>query len=122
MEPWLIQLLVGMILSTILGFLVKSGSNIIETIKKSVDNINIKINEVLNNQHSQEITITKMEKDIQQSLESNKETREKVSRVREDVKDLQIFAAEVKQWKKDTESFEQFLERQEEKEKRRNNV
>jgi hypothetical protein len=99
MDPWLVTLIVGSVISGIIGLIGWFGKNSFNDAIKKFDNISEKIDKIIDNQNDQKITIAEMKKDIEVTIDNYKRNRTAMDGLIEKVHDLLVFKAEILEWK-----------------------
>ena len=101
------DILIGAVVTVIIsgvGYLIRNMITDMKTsIKVGIGNVSSKLDEVLNNQQDQRITIVKMEKDIATTIDISKDMKRDVNALEVKVQNHEVILAEIKQWKKDRE-------------------
>jgi hypothetical protein len=107
MDRVVVNILVGTIITIVIGTIGYFIKNMIVDIKTSIkigiSGVTDKLDTVLNNQQSQQITIVKMEKDIATTIDISKDMKRDVNSLETKVQNHEVVLAEIKQWKKDRE-------------------
>ena len=97
MSPWLIEILVGIVITTVIGI-------IGYFIKNAFINITNKLDEVILNQNSQKVSIIEMKKDIELAIDISKHLKLQVVDVSKKIHEHDVVLAELKEWKKNKEN------------------
>jgi len=97
MSPWLIEIIVGIVITSVIGI-------IGYFIKNAFINITNKLDEVILNQNSQKVSIIEMKKDIELAIDISKDLKLQVVDASKKIHEHDVVLAELKEWKKNKEN------------------
>lgn len=72
-------------------------------VRTALNNVSDKLDNVLSNQHTQEVTIAEIKKDVHNLLSKDVETSSKLSKLEGTVNELEKHVAELKEFKRNQE-------------------
>ena len=108
MEGWLIEIIIGVVLTSlisILGWLGKNYlNNLVTTFKEEISEVSIKLDRVIEKQEKQEIVTAQIKIELDNVQTTVQDIKRHVDEHQKKIHELEVEQARISQWKKDKEN------------------